>query len=521
MNVIGKQFINGERVAKSDKKLYSYDAATGEALPYTFYQALSEEADAAAKAAAVAYPLYRKTSLQDRAEFLSTIAEEIDALGDEFIHVLMREAGMSEERVRSERTRTSNQLRLFADVVRKGDYLGCRIDRNSEDIDVRQYQIGIGPVVVFGASNFPLAFSVAGGDTASALAAGCPVIVKAHSGHQATGEMIGQAITVAVKRCNMPAGVFGMVFGRGVGADLVKAPEVKAVGFTGSLSGGRILCDLAAARPEPIPVFAEMSSTNPVVMMPKALANRGSEIAEELADSVTHGVGQFCTNAGLVIGFEGPEFEAFSKDFSAAMSRKAAATMLNKGTLDSYTEGLERMHSTAGVELIASGDLAENCAHACAFKADASLFKDLANPLEEEVFGPCTTLVTLKNQKELLDIVPGMGGQLTASIFAEPDELEQNQDLIEAFEARVGRLILNQYTIGLHICDAIIHGGPYPATSDSRGTSVGTLAINRFIRPVCYQGYPDSALPPALKNGNPLKLRRLVNNEWSEGVIEN
>lgn len=520
MQVIGKQFINGERVAKSTEKLYSYDAVSGETLPWTFYQALPEEANAAARAAAAAYPLYRKTSLQDRADFLNTIAAEIDALDDSFIHVVMRETGLPEERIRTERSRTSNQLRLFAAVVRKGDYLGCRIDRNTEGVDVRQYQIGIGPVVVFGASNFPLAFSVAGGDTASALAAGCPVIVKAHSGHQVTAEMVGQAICAAGKRCNMPPGVFGMVFGRGVGADLVKAPEVKAVGFTGSLGGGRILCDLAAARPEPIPVFAEMSSTNPVILMAGALASRGQAIARDLAASVTHGVGQFCTNAGLVIGFEGPEFDAFMQEFSSAMKSKAPATMLNKSTLRSYTEGLERMHKTAGVSLLATGDFADNCAHSCAFRADASLLKDPANPLEEEVFGPCTTLVTLKNPQELLELVPGMGGQLTASIFAEPEELSDNQALIEALEMRVGRLILNQYTIGLHICDSIIHGGPYPATSDSRGTSVGSLAINRFIRPVCYQGYPDSALPPALKNDNPLKLRRLVNGEWATGRLE-
>lgn len=519
MNVIGKQFINGERVAGSDELLYSYDAASGEALPYTFYQALVSEVDLVARAAAAAYPAYRKTSLEERAVFQETIAAEIDALGDDFIEVLMRETGMAEERVRGERTRTSNQMRLFAEVVRRGDFLGCRIDRSGGETDVRQYNIGVGPVAVFGASNFPLAFSVAGGDTASALAAGCPVIVKAHSGHQATGEMVGQAICAAVRKCNMPPGVFGMIFGRRVGADLVKAPQVKAVGFTGSLGGGRQLCDLAAARPEPIPVFAEMSSSNPVVMMPGALARRGETIARELADSVTHGVGQFCTNAGLVIGFDGPEFEKFKDDFKEAMRVKVPATMLNKSTLDSYMNDVRRMEGTDGVEIAAAGERAENMAHACVFSASAELLKAAERPLEEEVFGPATTLVTLKDVEELLTIVPRLGGQLAAAIFAEAEELEQNSGLVDAFEERVGRIILNQFTTGLQVCDSIVHGGPYPATSDSRGTSVGTLAINRFLRPVCYQGYRDSLLPPALQNDNPLNLRRLVNGEWSDGGL--
>lgn len=519
MNVIGKQFINGERVAGSEELLYSYDAASGEALPYRFHQALVEEVRAAAEAAAAAYPVYRKTSLAERAGFLEAIGAEIDLLGDDFILTVMRETGMAEERVRSERARTSGQMRLFADVVRRGDFLGCRINRSGPQTDVRVYNIGVGPVAVFGASNFPLAFSVAGGDTASALAAGCPVIVKAHSGHQATSELVGQAIERAIRKCALPPAVFGMIFGRRVGADLVRSPRIKAVGFTGSLSGGRHLCDLAAARPEPIPVFAEMSSTNPVVLMPGALAARGEAIARELADSVTHGAGQFCTNAGLVIGFAGPEFEKFKKDFAGAMASKAPATMLNKGTLDSYGEGVERMLSTAGVELLAAGETGENQAHACVFVAEAELLKAAGRPLEEEVFGPATTLVTLPGPEALLDIVPGLGGQLTASLFAEPKELEQNRALVEAFEERAGRIILNQYPIGLHICDAIIHGGPYPATSDARGTSVGTLAINRFLRPVCYQGYPDSSLPPALRNDNPLELRRLVDGEWSDAAL--
>ncbi len=525
MNVIGKQFIGGERVGASGKTFCSCDAATGEALPYVFYQAGEVEVQAAARAAAQAYPGYRHGSLSDRAAFLDAIADEIDALGDDFVQIVMRETGLPEMRIRGERARTSGQLRLFATVVRRGDFLGARIDTALPDRkplprpDLRQYRIGVGPVAVFGASNFPLAFSVAGGDTASALAAGCPVVVKAHSGHSVTAELIAQAVVAAVKKCGMPPGVFGMVFGAGVGGALVKAAEIKAVGFTGSLPGGRALCDLAAARPEPIPVFAEMSSINPVILMPGALAERGAQIARELADSVNLGAGQFCTNPGLVIGFKGAAFDAFTQSFAAAMGSRDPAVMLNSGTLQSYLDGLERMLQTEGVAELVSGPQAENRAQSCAFKAAAGLLADPGKPLEEEVFGPSTVLVALDDLQQLLNLAPGFNGHLTASLLAAEGDLENCRALISALEPRVGRLILNAYPTGVEVCDAMVHGGPYPATSDSRGTSVGTLAIDRFLRPVCYQGYPDRMLPEALQNANPLGLRRLVNGDWTAAAI--
>jgi len=525
MEIIGKQFIDGKRIAESDTRFSSYEAATGEPLPYTFYKATEAEVRKATAAAADAFRSYGKTGLEERAVFLETVADEIESLDDAFVQLVMRETGLPEGRIRGERSRTTNQLRLFASVVRRGDFLGARIDTalpTREPMprsDIRQYRIGVGPVAVFGASNFPLAFSVAGGDTASALAAGCPVVVKAHSGHSATAELVGQAITRAVRRCQMPSGVFGMVFGEGVGRALVKAPEIKAVGFTGSLLGGRALCDLAASRPEPIPVFAEMSSINPVILMPRALEERAGAIALGLAGSVTLGAGQFCTNPGLVIGFRGKAFDQFCMQFADAMGDKPPAVMLNRGTLESYLEGLVRMKRTAGVEQIASGPIETNRAQACVFRAESTLLADPEHPLEEEVFGPSTNIVALHDLKELVEIVPALNGHLTASLFAEQDELDNCQELLEALENRVGRVILNDYPTGVEVCDAMVHGGPYPATSDSRGTSVGTLAIDRFLRPVCYQGYPDRVLPAPLKNDNPLGLRRLVNGAWSSGPL--
>lgn len=525
MNIEGRQFINGKRIAAADTFFCSYDAATSEALPYRFSPATDAEIGAAAKAAAASYPLFRATSLEQRAHFLEAVADEIDALDDRFVQLVISETGLPEARIRGERLRTTNQLRLFARVVRRGDFLGARIDTALPERqpqprpDIRQYRIGIGPVAVFGAGNFPLAFSVAGGDTASALAAGCPVLVKAHSGHPATSELVAQAIVRAVDQCGMPGGVFGMLFGDNVGAPLVSHPAIKAVGFTGSLRGGRALFDLAASRPEPIPVFAEMSSVNPVVLLPGALAERGDAIAAGLAASVTLGAGQFCTNPGLVIGFAGDAFDAFCRTLAKEMGSKPPCVMLNRAILKNFKEGVERQGKTAGVNLLAAGSSEADRAAACLFSADAALLFEPDHPLEQELFGPATVLVALKDRQELKELLPSLRGHLTASIFADSTDLADSRHLIEILETRVGRIILNDFPTGVEVCDAMMHGGPYPATSDSRCTSVGTLAIDRFLRPVCYQGYPDQLLPAALQDGNPLGLRRLVNGEWTTGVV--
>jgi len=525
MNVTGKQFINGQRVAQSEVTFHSFDAATGNALPYTFFEATQVEVLQAVDAAAAAFPHYRQTGIEERAVFLETIAGELDLLDDDFVRVVMQESGLPEARIRGERQRTSNQMRIFAQVLRRGDFLGARIDTPLPERqplprpDIRQYRIALGPVAVFGASNFPLAFSVAGGDTASALAAGCPVVVKAHPSHPATSELVAGALVRAVRRCNLHQGLFGMLFGNMIGADLVKTPGIKAVAFTGSLQAGRALCELAAQRAEPIPVFAEMSSINPVILLPGALQQHGEQIAAGLAASATLGSGQFCTKPGLVIGFKGEAFDLFCGQLAAAIGEKAPVVMLNRGILNNYDDGIDRLSRMPGVKRLNGGIHFKNRAVPAVFLADSSLLCDQSHPLEREVFGPATVLVAINNQHELMALLPKLHGHLTASLFAEQNELSDCLPLIEALETKVGRIIFNDYPTGVEVCDAMVHGGPYPASSDSRTTSVGSLAIDRFLRPVCYQGYPDDLLPEPLKNANPQGLLRLVNGEWTKTAI--
>ncbi|MWV14731.1 aldehyde dehydrogenase family protein [Pseudomonas sp. L-22-4S-12] len=514
--IIGHNFIAGGRSAAGEVILQSLDATTGEALPYSFHQATEAEVNAAARAAAAAYPAYRSLSAVRRAEFLEAIATEIDALGDDFVAIVCRETALPAARIQGERGRTSGQMRLFAQVLRRGDFHGARIDRALPERqplprpDIRQCQLGVGPVAVFGASNFPLAFSTAGGDTAAALAAGCPVVFKAHSGHMATAERVAQAIVRAAEQTGMPAGVFNMVYGGGVGEWLVKHPAIQAVGFTGSLKGGRALCDMAAARPQPIPVFAEMSSINPVLVLPAALAARSEQIARELTDSVVQGCGQFCTNPGLVIGIASPAFSLFSANLIAEIGRRPAQTMLNSGTLHSYAKGVAALHTHPGMRHLAGQPQEGRQALPQLFQADVRLLLEHDELLQEEVFGPTTVLVEVADQAELLEALGALGGQLTASLIAEAADLEQAAPLVALLEQKAGRLLLNGYPTGVEVCDAMVHGGPYPATSDARGTSVGSLAIERFLRPLCYQNYPDALLPDALKNANPLGIARLV-----------
>ncbi|BAU74906.1 aldehyde dehydrogenase (NADP(+)) [Metapseudomonas furukawaii] len=514
--ITGFNFIAGGRSAAGTLTLQSFDATSGEALPFAFHQATEAEVDAAARAAEAAYPSFRSLSAVRRAEFLDAIADELDALGDDFIATVCRETALPAARIQGERGRTSGQMRLFATVLRRGDFLGARIDRALPERkplprpDLRQCRMGVGPVAVFGASNFPLAFSTAGGDTAAALAAGCPVVFKAHSGHMATAEWVADAIVRAAEKTAMPAGVFNMIFGGGVGEWLVKHPAIQAVGFTGSLRGGRALCDMAAARPQPIPVFAEMSSINPVLLLPEALAVRGEQVAAELAASVTLGAGQFCTNPGLVIGIRSPAFTAFLQRFAAIMGDQPGQTLLNAGGLKSYCQGLEHLHRHPGISHLAGSRQEGGQAHPQLFKADARLLLDGDELLQEEVFGPATVVVEVADQDELSRALHGLRGQLTATLIAEPADLATFGGLTALLEQKAGRLLLNGYPTGVEVCDAMVHGGPYPATSDARGTSVGSLAIDRFLRPVCYQNYPDALLPDALKNANPLGIQRLV-----------
>ena len=523
--ILGHNYIGGQRSAQGSVIVNSVDATTGQALPYDFYQATGQEVDRAACAAAAAYPAYKALSAERRAAFLDAIADELDALDDQFVALVCRETALPAARIAGERGRTSGQMRLFATVLRRGDFYAARIDQAQPERtplprpDVRQYRIGLGPVAVFGASNFPLAFSTAGGDTASALAAGCPVVFKAHSGHMATAEQVADAILRAAERTGMPQGVFNMIYGAGVGEALVKHPSIQAVGFTGSLKGGRALCDMAAARPQPIPVFAEMSSINPVIILPQALQVRSATVARELAASVVQGCGQFCTNPGLVIGLRSPAFTAFIEQLVGQINEQPAQTMLNAGTLRSYAKGVSQLAEHALVEHLAG--LAQQGAQAQpqVFRADVRLLLEGDPVLQEEVFGPTTVVIEVQDAAQLDAAIQSLHGQLTATLIGEPEDLQQFGGLTPLLEQKVGRILINGYPTGVEVCDAMVHGGPYPATSDARGTSVGTLAIDRFLRPVCFQNYPDSLLPEPLKNANPLGIQRLVDGQTTRNPL--
>jgi 2,5-dioxopentanoate dehydrogenase len=502
--------------------------ATGEPLSAVYTNATDEEVDRAVRQAEEAFDMYRQKSGSERAAFLERIAEEILALGDELIQVCMQETGLPEARLQGERGRTMNQLKLFAEVLREGSWVNARIDTalpNRQPLprpDLRQLHIALGPVGVFGASNFPLAFSVAGGDTASALAAGCTVVVKAHPAHPGTSDLVGRAITRAAEATGMPKGVFSLVQGASVevGMALVTHPLLKAIGFTGSFRGGTAIFKAAAARPEPIPVYAEMGSTNPVFILPGALQERADAIAQGLAASATLGVGQFCTNPGLVVTPESELAEAFIQKAGAHFEASKPGTMLTAGIKSAYDAGVERLRQVEGVSVVASGAAPEGSCAGTAYLLRASAQNLLDHPdLAEEVFGPSSLTVTASSKDELLQLAQSLQGHLTATLHATPADLTEYADLVRILERKVGRLLLNGFPTGVEVSHAMVHGGPYPATTDARSTSVGTAAIYRFARPVCYQDFPAQALPAALQNDNPLGILRLVNGQYSrEGI---
>lgn len=523
---IGGQFIAGKRVAAGRDIIRSLDASTGEPTGHDFYQATPDEARAAADAAAAAFPAYSHTGGEQRARFLTAIADEIDGLDETFLQQVHRETALPLPRLRGEKNRTSGQLRLFAQLLARGDTENVRIDTALPDRqplsrpDLRQYQLALGPVAVFGASNFPLAFSTAGGDTASALAAGCTVVFKAHSGHLATAEGIAQAIERARVAQNLPAGVFNMIFGDHIGAELVQQPAIQAVGFTGSLKGGRALFDLAVRREQPIPVFAEMSSVNPLLVMPEALNVRGEHIARELVASFTMGAGQFCTKPGLIIGLRGDNFDRFIGQLTDRVNAAPPQTMLNSRILENYQRGVARWDRHPALRLLAEGKTADNQAASRLYLGNKVLLTandDLL--LQEEVFGPLAVVVAVDNHDELLAALDNLQGQLTATLIAEPADLPQTHPLSQRLLHKAGRVLFNGYPTGVEVSDAMVHGGPWPATSDARGTSVGTLAISRFQRPVCLQNWPTALLPLPLQDANPLNLLRLVNGEYTRAPI--
>jgi NADP-dependent aldehyde dehydrogenase len=524
MELHGKNLIGGKIVSSSTAKSFpAADATTGEKMAPQFFEATTAEADEALKLAEQAFEEYRALPPQRVAEFLDRCAEEILKLGDELLRRASQETALPELRLAGERARTVNQLKMFAEIVREGSWVEATIDRAIPDRkpqpkpDLRRILIALGPVVVFGSSNFPLAYSVAGGDTASALAAGCPVIVKAHPAHPGTSEMVARALQAAVEATKMPRGIFSMLHGTNeISLHLVKHPAAKAVGFTGSLQGGRALFDAAMARREPIPVYAEMGSTNPVFILPNALKKNGAAIAESFVQSFTLGVGQFCTSPGITIGSQGDDWRAFTAWVAELTKNVAPGVMLHKGILEKFKSGAEKFRKTSGVNVAAQSSAeAEARASAILFATDAKTFCS-QQLLAEEVFGPSTLLISCGSPEELEEIARGLHGQLTASVHATDEDLARHKNLIAILRQKAGRLIFNGFPTGVEVCAAMQHGGPYPATTDSRTTSVGAYAIKRFARPVCFQNFPDAALPPELQNKNSRNLWRLVDNQFTK-----
>jgi 2,5-dioxopentanoate dehydrogenase len=522
MKIIGHNFIGNERSGQGTATFHAVNPATGAKLSPPFYEVTQREIDAAIQKAEEAFLPYSSRSGRERALFLENIADEIMALGDGLIQRCNEETGLPVARLTGERGRTVNQLRLFAQLLRESSWVDARIDTAESERqptpkpDIRSMQKALGPVGIFGASNFPLAFSVAGGDTASALAAGCPVVVKAHPAHPGTCEMIANAIQDAIKKANMPEEIFSMVHGQSteVGMTIVEHPLIKAIGFTGSFKGGKAIFDAAVRRPEPIPVYAEMGSTNPVFILPGALREKKTEITKGLTASVTLGAGQFCTNPGLVFWQASEDAAQFQNELASSFQAAISATMLTSGIHQAYQSGIENLGKQTGVAVLAKGKTEGTGFQGTACMLQTSAAHFLANArLEEEVFGPSTLAVTANHKFELLEIARNLQGHLTATLWATEEDLQNYADLIRILERKVGRLIINGFPTGVEVCHAMVHGGPFPATTDSRTTSVGTLAITRFTRPVCYQNFPNALLPDELKNDNPLGIWRLVNGE--------
>ena len=525
MTLTGEMLIGARAVRGTAGTLRSVDPATGAEMEPAFGEGSAAEVDAACALADGAFDAYRAMGLERRAGFLEAIAQGIVDVGDELVERAMRESGLPRGRVEGERARTVGQLRLFASLVREGRWLDATIDRAQPErrplprADLRAQKIPVGPVAVFGASNFPLAFSVAGGDTAAALAAGCPVVAKSHPSHLGTCELVGRAIQKAVAECGLPEGVFSLLVGGStVGAELVQHPAICAVGFTGSRRVGRALVGLAAGRDAPIPVYAEMSSINPVFLLPGALAERAEKIAQGLIDSVTLGTGQFCTKPGIAVGIVGPEFARLSATARASVEAKGATTMLNEGIHRAYCEGATHWEKDGGVRRLAVGGVPgpyTNAGQAMLFATSARHFIETPGLLEE-VFGPATLLIECSGREELIAVAAYLNGQLTATLHVAEGDTELARELLPLLERRAGRIVVNGFPTGVEVTYAMVHGGPSPATSDSRVTSVGAMSIERFLRPVCYQDLPAALLPEALRDANPLGLWRLVEGKLEE-----
>lgn len=524
MTLTGHQLLSLRESAASSDTFVARNLALGADLETVFHEATESEIDEAVSLAAAAFDSFRRLLPEHRADFLEAIAEEVLALGDELLLRASAETAHPMPRCAAERDRVLTHTRQFAGWIREGSWVDARIDRGNPQRqplpkpDVRSQLEPVGPIAVFGASNFPIAISVLGTDTISAFAAGCPVVVKAHPAHPGTCEIAARAIQRAAVRTRMPEGVFSLIQGRSheTGTRLVEHPGIAAAAFTGSLAGGRALFDIANARPQPIPFYAEMGSINPVFLLPGALQARAEGIAQGFVAALTAGVGQFCTNPGLVLGLESEEWTRFRSLASEKVAGYAPATMLHPGIHGAYSAGIADRLARAGLELVGqSGDPASaERGEAAAYLFATTQEGLLADPtLFEELFGPVSTLVSCSDPGDFIEVAERLEGSLSATLHGTEEDLLNHRELIEVLRRKVGRLIFNGYPVGLEICHSIHHGGPYPATTHSHFTSIGTRAMHRFVRPVCYQDWPDALLPMELQNANPRGILRILDGE--------
>ena len=527
--ITGKNYIGSNSSAKGEVTFNTFNPLENKPTEWTFTEATSDEINDALDLASEAFLSYKNVPALKRAQFLETIALEIEELGESLLTVYSQESGLPAGRAQGERGRTLGQLRAFAALLKEGAWVDATIDTAQPDrtpmpkVDLRKMLVPLGPVVVFGASNFPLAFSTAGGDTASALAAGCPVIVKGHPMHAGTSDMVAQAVLKAAKKCGMPEGVFSQMNSSGieVGQQLVQHPKVKAVGFTGSIKGGTALYKLAANRDEPIPVFAEMGSINPVVALPSALKEKGVEWASAYAGSITAGTGQFCTKPGIIIGVDSPELNAFKEVLATELNKVAATCMLHPAILKGYKLNKELVSKEKGVAVLTENldEVAANYANQMVVTSSGADF--IANSiLQTEVFGPFSLVVSCKDIKELTTVVNVLEGQLTGTILGSEKEINSSTELVASLGNKVGRIIFNGVPTGVEVCPSMQHGGPFPASSDSRFSAVGTSAIKRWARPFAYQNWPKKLLPIELQDANPLKITRIINGIHSADAIK-
>jgi alpha-ketoglutaric semialdehyde dehydrogenase len=513
----GKNYIGNSLSAKGAITFKTFNPILNIENELTFYEASNDELEEAVNLASIAFKEFRKTTGKQKALFLNTIADEILALDDLLIETYCSETGLPAGRAKGERGRTIGQLRNFANLVAEGSWVEASIDTADPERtpapkpDLRKMLIPLGPIVVFGASNFPLAYSTAGGDTAAAFAAGCPVIVKSHPMHAGTGELVASAIVKATMATGMPNGVFSNLNSSGiaVGVDLVKHPKVKAVGFTGSIKGGRALLDLAAKREEPIPVFAEMGSVNPVVILPEALHKNGKNLAKTYAGSITLGTGQFCTNPGLLLGIKSAELTAFIQNLGKEILQIQPSVMLHPTIIGAYEANKDNTIAQNNIEVVAqyNDEVQPNFAQQVITTVEGQTFLDNSS-LHQEVFGPFSMVVQCKDTRQLEEIISQLEGQLTGTIIAENDEIVSHSKIIEALQNRVGRIIYNGVPTGVEVSPSMVHGGPYPSSTDSRFTAVGINSIKRWVRPFSFQDWPNSLLPDELKDENPLGISR-------------